>query len=306
MARVWRKRGSPGAHPGPPFRGDVTRVLACALMVLLAACAGPSRRADEAAVRGGLNPLILRGGKFRLQAYAARGSQPGPLVVILDGDGSPWIDGGRRVAADPTPRVPLALELAIETHAPVLYLGRPCYFDLQRGALCSPVLWTSHRYSREVVDSLVDAADRYAAAHHFRRILLVGYSGGGTLAALMTRTMPRVTGLVTIAGNLDPRAWARWHHYLPLTGSLDPAEEPPPPGLPQWHLIGRRDTNVPIQVVRRYFAAQPSAQVWRYRDFNHVCCWVRIWPSAFERILEQLRVGKQRQSTSLATMSRTL
>jgi pimeloyl-ACP methyl ester carboxylesterase len=184
----------------------------------------------------------------------------------------------------------------------VLYLGRPCYFALQRQAVCSPALWTSRRYSSEVVAALVAAASRYAAAQRFRRVLLIGYSGGGTLAALMARTMPDVAGLVTIAGNLDPQAWARWHGYLPLTGSLDPALAPPPPRLPQWHLVGGSDANVPRLVVGRYFARAPSARVWRYPGFGHVCCWVRVWPSAIESILAELR-GTFRPDTG-ASMSR--
>jgi pimeloyl-ACP methyl ester carboxylesterase len=260
------------------------------LALALAGCASPARRAQVLARRGGMTPLVLRGGPFELRAFAAGRGPPDLLIVFIDGDGSPWVDGGRRIAADPTPRMPLALDLALETPGPVLYLGRPCYFALQQGQpVCPPDLWTFRRYSPAVVASLAAAASGYAAAHGFRRVLLVGYSGGGTLAALMARTMPDVAGLVTIAGNLDPRAWTRWHGYLPLTGSLDPALEPPPENLPQWHLLGGKDTNVPYRVVRRYFARVPSARVLRYGSFGHVCCWVRAWPPALHGILAQLR-----------------
>ncbi|HVS75519.1 MAG TPA: hypothetical protein VHE11_01205 [Steroidobacteraceae bacterium] len=260
----------------------------CLVALALAACATPARHAESLAVRGGLTPLVLQGGPFELRAFAASRSPRDLLIVFIDGDGSPWIDGGRRIAADPTPRMPLALDLALETPGSVLYLGRPCYFALQRRPACSPALWTSRRYSPEVVASLVAAVSRYAAARRFRGVLLVGYSGGGTLAALMARRLPDAVGLVTIAGNLDPRAWTRWHGYLPLTGSLDPALEPPPSGLPQWHLLGTSDSNVPYRVVERYFARVPSARIRRYPGFGHVCCWVRIWPSAIHDILAEL------------------
>lgn len=286
--RGWGDRGAdPPARRGIAGRGCT--ILAYTLLaVALAACASPARRAQFLARRGGLTPLILQGGRFELRAFAASRPPRDLLIVFLDGDGSPWVDGGRRISADPTPRAPLALELALETPGSVLYLGRPCYFALRRRPVCSPALWTSRRYSSEVVAALVAAASRYAAAQRFRRVLLIGYSGGGTLAALMTRTMPHVAGLVTIAGNLDPRAWARWHGYLPLSGSLDPAFSPPPAGLPQWHLVGGSDGNVPRPVVERYFARVPSARVWRYPGFGHVCCWARVWPSAIARILAEL------------------
>jgi pimeloyl-ACP methyl ester carboxylesterase len=232
---------------------------------------------------------VLEGGKFELRAFATvRGPHRNLLIVFLDGDGSPWVDGGRHISADPTPRVPLALDLALETPGSVLYLGRPCYFALQRPPLCSPRYWTSGRYSQAVVTSMADAASRYASDHGFSGVLLVGYSGGGTLAALMARAVPHVVGLVTLAGNLDPKAWARGHGYLPLTGSLDPAFDPPPPDVPQWDLRGGRDRNVPSAAVGRYFARQPTARIWRYPDFGHVCCWVRAWPSALQRILADL------------------
>lgn len=259
------------------------------MALALTSCASPARRAESLARRGGLTPLVLQGGRFELRGFAANRTPHDLLIVFIDGDGSPWVDGGRRVSADPTPRVPLALDLALETPGSVLYLGRPCYFTLQRQPLCAPSLWTSRRYSSEVVASLVRAASRYAAAQRFRRVLLVGYSGGGTLAALMSRRMAHVVGLVTIAGNLDPTAWARWHGYVPLAGSLDPALEPPPRDLPQWDLVGGRDTNVPYRLVEPYLAHNPSARLWRYRNFDHVCCWVRAWPSALERIRAQLR-----------------
>ncbi|MHB8813484.1 MAG: alpha/beta hydrolase family protein [Steroidobacteraceae bacterium] len=254
----------------------------------LATCASPARHAQSLARRGGLTPLVLQGGAFELRAFAATRPPRDPLIVFIDGDGSPWLDHGRRISADPTPRMPLALDLALETPGSVLYLGRPCYFALQRPPVCSPALWTSRRYSPEVVASLVAAAGRYAAARHFRRILLVGYSGGGTLAALMVPTLPGTVGLVTIAGNLDPQAWTRSHGYLPLTGSLDPALEPPLGDLPQWHFVGGRDTNVPYRVTTRYFVRFPSARVLRYPGFDHICCWVRAWPSAIAEILAEL------------------
>jgi pimeloyl-ACP methyl ester carboxylesterase len=283
--------GRIGKGPGAgryeaPRRGKA--IVLTLLSLMLASCASPAQHADSLARRGGLHPLVLQGGRFELRGFAATRPPRDPLIVFIDGDGSPWIDGGRRVSADPTPRVPLALDLARVTPGSVLYLGRPCYFELQGPPACSPVLWTSRRYSPQVVASLVAAASRYAVAHRFHRVLLVGYSGGGTLAALMTRSMPDVAGLVTIAGNLDPRAWARWHGYLPLTGSLDPALEPPPPGLPQWHLLGGKDTNVPYPVVAGYFTRVPTARVLHYPGFGHVCCWVRAWPAAIGGILSAL------------------
>src|SRR4051812_16576195 len=84
-----------------------TRLLSLVVLATIAACANPGRHAQSLAVRGGLRPVLLQGTDFQHRAFAAlRGA--GLLVLFVEGDGSPWIQGGSRVAVDPTPRVPLA------------------------------------------------------------------------------------------------------------------------------------------------------------------------------------------------------
>jgi hypothetical protein len=278
----------------------------CVLSALtLLGCTSPVQRAEQLARRGRLEFLVLPGEGFQHRAFATLRGQD-LLVLFIDGDGSPWVDRGRRVAADPTPRVPLGLELAIRTPESVLYLGRPCYFGLIRDG-CAEKVWTSERYSAAVVASMVAATKAYAGAHNFQRVLIVGYSGGGTLAVLMAsqlsasapmtspagHDMPRVVGVVTIAGNLDPDAWTRLHDYLPLTGSLNPARAPLlPESLREWHLIGERDTNVPYAAAQEYLQRVAPDRIWWYARFDHACCWVREWPTAFARIRAELDDGK--------------
>jgi hypothetical protein len=105
----------------------------------------------------------------------------------------------------------------------------------------------------------------------------------------MARNLPQVSGLVTIAGNLDPDAWVQLHGYLPLRGSLNPSLEPPLPAqLRQWYLVGHRDANVPPAAIERYLARVPQDRVWSYARFDHTCCWAREWPSIFARISAEL------------------
>src|SRR5258708_6960271 len=127
---------------------------------------------------------------------------------------------------------------------------------------CSGALWTSERYSREVVASMSAAAATYITEHHFEQVLIVGWSGGGTLAALMAADLPHVRGLVSIAGNLDRDTGARLNESLPLQGSLNPSLEPPlPADLKQWYLVGERDKKVPAAATARYFARVPQDRV---------------------------------------------
>jgi pimeloyl-ACP methyl ester carboxylesterase len=267
----------------------LARLVGAVVVATIVGCTTPERYAQTLARRHGLEPQLLHGTVFQHHAFAAVTEPSGLLVLFVEGDGSPWIGGGRRIATDPTPHVPLALELAVSTPASVLYLGRPCYLEVRRPSECSERLWTSERYSSEIVASMSAAAAAYIAEHHFERVLIVGYSGGGTLAALMARDLPHVSGLVTIAGNLDPEAWALLHGYLPLAGSLNPSLEPPlPQQLKQWYLVGERDRNVPAAATARYFARIAPDRVWSYARFDHKCCWIQAWPSIFARISAQL------------------
>jgi hypothetical protein len=263
---------------------------ACLLVVVLLGCLGgcsaPARRADELAARAGFTRLLLAGGRFHHVAYARIGSGS-RLLIFVEGDGTPWIDSGRVVASDPTPRHALALELAAQSHTQsVLYLGRPCYLGLAKSPECRPAYWTFLRYSPEVVQSLVQAANRFIGEHAFRTVVLIGHSGGGTLAVLMAPSVVRLTAVVTIAGNLNVRAWTNYHRYLPLTGSLDPTLEPALPAqIREVDLVGGADRNIPPALLQGYLAAHPAAKVWTYPDFGHRCCWLDAWPALLPKLL---------------------
>jgi len=264
------------------------RAALAALASALTACASPQQHSARIARHARFQSQLIAGRGFQHQAYVAlRDSDM--LVVFIEGDGSPWVEGGRAIATDPTARVPLALELAALTPLSILYLGRPCYLMPVRPPECSEQLWTAERYSEQVVDSMSVAAASYAREHGFARVLLVGYSGGATLATLMADKVPRTVGVVSIAGNLDPDTWARLHGYSPLSGSLNPALRPPlRADLRQWYLVGLRDTNVPAAATERYLQRVPAGRVWSYPDFDHVCCWQRAWPDILKRVLDEL------------------
>lgn len=112
------------------------------------------------------------------------------------------------MATDPGPRNPLMLKLMALDTAPAVYLGRPCYPGLSRQPPCNPALWTSGRYSPQVLASLARALQTLIRDTGSRGIVLIGHSGGGTLAMLLAARVPDVRAVVTLAGNLDPDACA--------------------------------------------------------------------------------------------------
>jgi pimeloyl-ACP methyl ester carboxylesterase len=178
---------------------------------------------------------------------------------------------------------------------PRLFLGRPCYFaaveETKSTSICTPLLWTHQRYSPQIIASMVAALRRFLALHPFRRVVLIGYSGGGTLAWLMAAQVPETAEIVTVAANLDTDDWTHIHDYSPLAGSLNPALMPPlSPTIGQFHYVGGRDRNVPPSVVQSFARRHPGAQVIELADFDHECCWIERWPKLLEEV-ERARLG---------------
>ena len=250
-----------------------------ALAIALAACATPAERFEHRATTLGFAPISLRGEGFRHRAYTA-GVQQGAdtLHVYIEHDGTPWVDF-RYVSEDPTPRTPFALELMARDTGPRMLLGRPCHGEPEDEPGCDPLVWTHRRYSPEVVASMVAALRGFLAQHPYRRVVLVGYSGGGTLAWLMARRVPEAAGVVTVAANLDIDLWTSLHQYSPLAGSLNPTLLPAlAPSIAQTHYAGGRDRNVPPAVVESFRRGHPEARVVIIADFDHECCWIERWP----------------------------
>jgi pimeloyl-ACP methyl ester carboxylesterase len=253
--------------------------------LLVAACASPAQRLDERAAQLGFSRHSIKGTEFTHVIYRTPSwGRPGTLHVYLEGDGTPFLQR-HRVAADPTPRSPLVLELMAQDRNPSVYLGRPCYHGQAREEPCSPALWTTARYGPAVVASMAAALRRLLAHSPYKTIVLIGYSGGGALAILLAEQFSQTRAVVTVAGNLDPARWAAWHGYSPLMGSLNPALRPPlARHIVQLHYAGGQDTNVPPPLIQGAIARQPNATFIIEATFNHACCWRDIWPAVLEAL----------------------
>lgn len=254
------------------------------MLLMLSGCAAPWQQLDEVAAQGGLSKRIIAGSEFDEVVYRrALAAAAGPLIVFLEGDGLPWA-GPKTVSADPTARNPIGLRLALETPGNVAYLARPCYQEFTHGRGCDSALWTQKRYAPEVVVSMASAI-RALDSKGTTPIWLVGYSGGGTLAVLIAPRIASVERVITVAADLDTDAWTAVHHYIQLTGSLNPAQLAPLPArIQQVHLYGGHDVNIAPGTIQRFSEGQPSASTLRLASFDHVCCWVRDWPQIWENL----------------------
>ncbi len=199
---------------------------------------------------------------FDLRSYTPREKTPtSELRVFVEGDGFAW-ERRDRPSSDPTPITQTALSLvATSTQPNVVYLARPCQFVGAESRNCDEKLWTNERYSEAVVASLDEALDDLKTEYGSDRIILIGYSGGGTIAALLAARRPDVSGMVTLAAPLDIAAFTDFHHVTPMTGSLNPIDVAHAlSDIPQIHIVGDQDKIVPPVLVQEFMQSLPASR----------------------------------------------
>lgn len=268
------------------FRFEIWRTRACIfLATALTACSGlPDRETDisNVAARGQFTRQVVSSGLFSLTTFRKQADANRDLLVVyIEGDGFAFQRRGL-LSSDPTPRSMVALNLAAkDPHPAVMYVARPCQY-LPDDALrtCDSKYWSTHRYSEDVIVAIDGAIDR--AALGYKRIALVGYSGGGAVAALIAARRQNVAWLVTIAANLDHKSWTTLHQITPLSGSLNAADYAVSiQNLPQLHLTGGEDKIVPFAVTKAFLSRMTNHSHVTARPiptYDHECCWVRDWP----------------------------
>ena len=211
-----------------------------------------------------------------------------PIVIVIEGDGRPWRNRFQ-VTADPTPLKPMLLDWAANTSHALTYVGRPCYFRARQvtppealvrvtgvhlSSGCEAYWYTFGRYSSPVVESLLTVIDELEPK---QCKIILGHSGGGTLAMLIGRRLNSVGAVVTLAGNLNVTKWVQNHNYTPLVGSLDPALEPVlEEGVKQIHVGTRNDSEVLVDWIEQE-AKRQSAQIVFWSVPNH-SEWQSVWP----------------------------
>lgn len=278
-----------------------TRVRAFYLSVVTLCLAGCSiadfrEQAIGRAEAAGYAATQVQAGEFELVAFYRGLGESSHLNVYIEGDGHAW-ETRYRPSDDPTPHNPVSLELALRDPSPaVLYIARPCqYLSADQLERCNRRYWSSHRYSEEVafaVNAVIDwALQRMPVGVDGEpRVGLVGYSGGGVVAALVAARRMDVGWLVTLAANLDHHSWSELHDTTPLHGSLNPPEFADQlRDVPQLHLSGGRDKNVPYTVLQSYLTRlgdNPAIRAETLPEYNHKCCWPELWPAPLCRLSE--------------------
>lgn len=195
------------------------------------------------------------------------------LTVFIEGDGNAH-DARGRPTRDPTPRDPVSLKIAQAwPGANKVWLGRLCQYTRARDPACAPADWSLDRFSGGAVAAANAALDELKRRSGARRLVLVGWSGGGTVAALAAARRSDVETLVTIAAPLDIAAWTAAMRISPLPSEGDPARLGALP-MKQLHLYGGRDRTVPpASQLGAARAMGGMTAVWAGE--RHTCCWDR-------------------------------
>ncbi|OGR03704.1 MAG: hypothetical protein A2520_03720 [Deltaproteobacteria bacterium RIFOXYD12_FULL_53_23] len=262
-------------------------LVSVAFLFVICGCAfndsfgGSRKNAVNWASDRGFTERSLTAGPFQLLALTRRrGENTETLTVYIEGDGAPWITPWHP-PRDPTPRKPIALALAAaDTAETVIYLGRPCqYQQADKLADCAPIWWIEQRFALEVLMAYDEVLTQLKSAFGAQRLRLVGYSGGGVIAALLAVRRTDVASLVTVAAPLSLNKWVAWHDLTPFAESTtDPVAEKGrfPPGV---HWAGEKDSIVPPAIVEYFVKVKAGQTLFTLPGYDHECCWAQEWPS---------------------------
>jgi len=230
---------------------------------------------------------IIETSSFNLMSFVPNNpSKDSTLTIYIEGDGLAWLTS-RKPSADPTPINPVGLKLALNHPSNnTAYLARPCQYVYD--ARCETRYWTSYRFSPEVVAASNQAIDKLKQQFFATQLTLVGYSGGGAVATILAAQRDDVIKLITVAGNLDHKAWTDFHHISPLIGSINPADlRDQLAKIEQVHFVGEDDTVIPPFLVYDFVAGLPissPAKVIVVPGQAHGCCWESTWASLLENM----------------------
>ncbi|MCB9990861.1 MAG: hypothetical protein H6867_05730 [Rhodospirillales bacterium] len=228
---------------------------------------------------------------FLLTVYERVHKRGKPATIYIEGDGVAWVTK-TRPSLNPTPKNPVALHLATHDANPnVIYLSRPCqYSGYMDTASCDPKYWTSDRFSPEVIHAMNAALDNIKRKYDIPAFNLVGFSGGGAVAALLTAERNDVISLRTVAGNLDHEKLNAMHEVSQMPNSLNPRNIAAKIAhVPQHHFIGEWDEVVTPAIYDSFRAAAGETTCMRssiVKRVDHEDGWVNVWPEIMDAPLD--------------------
>ncbi len=261
------------------FRSLCTCIATIFTTLIIIGCAAPAT--DKLAIQNNFKKIYIQTDKFNLASYQKILKSREDVNIYIEGDGNAWV-GRHRLSADPSPRYGTLMQLAtLDPNSNVVYLARPCQYSPQDlKTVCNSKYWCLARYSQEVVSALNNAISQIKLQSNSSHVNLIGYSGGGALAVLITSQRNDVASIRTVAGNLDLKTMDGIHNTTPLSESLDPlAVALKVNHIPQLHFVGGKDYIVPEIVAKNFVKAGDldNAAVVVIKKAAHATEWHKHW-----------------------------
>jgi len=265
--------------------------LLISLSFLLAGCVSFDSRvaAKDIAQSAGLNREDVPTTPFLIATWHRMTPPVHSLHVYIEGDGFAW-KSRTQPSSDPTPRNPIGLMLAAaDKHQNVLYLARPCqFFAPPLPASCGVNVWTNDRFSPSVINAMNDVLNRFVKQYPGVKLDLVGYSGGGNIAAILAERRTDVQSLRTVAGNLDVAYVNATHHVSAMPNAVSAIDRAfALRTMPQMHFSGDADKTVSPAVAQRFQRAVGGncSQVEVVSNMAHGSDWAAFWPQLLAKRL---------------------
>lgn len=275
------------------MKSQLTKLSLIALT--LSACAAPTMLREEVADRiaspAWMNKRPIDTGSFNLVAYERMHEKGAPLTVYIEGDGTADRNTLDSDYVDPTPLNPVALHLSsMDKSKNVAYIARPCQYinfnhydnPIERKESCAKEYWSEKRFDAKVITAYNSAIDNIKRQYGTGSVHLVGYDGGGAIAAILAAKREDVLTLRTVAGNLDHDAQSVYLGLPPLSESLNAIDFADDlRHVPQHHFIGGQDDSIKPAVLNSYLQAigeSPCVKYTMIQEAEHGRGWVEKWP----------------------------
>lgn len=266
-------------------------LLAC---LVLSSCVSVNKkilRAESIAQNAAFKKELISEEPLGLITFSRIHDKDMPLRVYIEGDGHAY-STRTKISNNPTPDDPLALKLAaIDTYPNILYIARPYqYFNTEDIPEGASKYWSSSRFALEVINSVNYAINKIKDKYGLKTIVLIGYSGGGTIVELVAAEREDVRFIITVAGNLDVDYHTKVNKLNPLTGSLNPADYGEKLRLiPQIHFVGLEDRIITSQIAESFRSKinpkPESFKIIKLPGYTHHDGWVKNWRKLLSQYL---------------------
>lgn len=229
----------------------------------------------------------ITAGQFKLTVFSRIQDANQPINVYIDGGIGGFVPAGPPgITSKPDENLTLRLAM-LDPSDNVVFISRPCQFGISDPA-CLDSAWENGRMAKLIYASIRRALDHVLAVVPHTRLNLVGYSGGGAIAALLAADRRDVVSLRTLAGNLDPDGNGQLHGVEPQNDFIDSMQIAPRIAfLPQEHFVGDMDVFIPEKIAKNFLKTMGSslcAKITTVQGATHRSGWENAWKIHVKRI----------------------